>query len=252
MHDVKKTRFLIFFLLSLFLLSPFFYLFSPPRLRDYVYRELCYHTIINRIDAKSSDVNDFLKKTVNYVYTNIDSHNSPPIIDDTSWDCFLRGFGYCDQQVWALSTLLAKKNIPARLVMLKGKHPTSGHSVAEVYINGLWRIVDPHVNAIYYRKNGDFATFSDIQKNLVKLDAVVKENMAIALYTSYFAKDYPPERWAPLTKKQGVFRKIVFSPVYTYFKVFGVKFSHLYQDLYLIGKDKKAADRHRHLTRLGF
>lgn len=33
--------------------------------------------------------------------------------------------------------------------MFKGKNPTSGHSVAELYVDGQWVIVDPHMNAVY-------------------------------------------------------------------------------------------------------
>ena len=215
MKYIKSICYIITALVVLYLLIPFLYLFSPTRLKDYVYRELCYHVIADGIHARSGSLDDFLKNIVSFVYTNIDSHgDAMPIIDDTSWDCFVRGFGYCDQQAWALSTVLAKKGIPSRLAMLKGRSPSSGHSLAEVYVDNKWRVVDPHMNAVYYNDKGELATFADMQNNVVDLAPVAKEKMELALYRSYFAPDYSPDRWAPLTKKQGPIRRLVFSPVY--------------------------------------
>jgi len=245
---MKKIYIAIALILILFLILPFLYLFFPVRIKDYVHRELCYHAIVDKIEADSGDPDDFLKNIVNYVYTNIDSHgHKMPIIDDTSWDCFVRGFGYCDQQVWALSTLLAKKDIPARLVML---HSTlsSDHSVVEAYIDGRWRLIDPNMNAVYYNKKEELATFNDIHNDLVNIEPVLsKENYDTRLYKSYFDPENPPDRWGALTAKQGILRKIVFSPVYFQYKLFGPGFSRFYQNLYLIGKDKFIAERNRYL-----
>jgi len=248
MRLIKKLYPALLIALLLFLILPFLYLVLPSKIKDYVYRELCYHTVIDGIKADSANLGDFLQNSISYVYTNMDSHgHNMPIIDDNSWNALVRGFGYCDQQAWALCTLLAKTGIPARLVMLKGRNPVSGHSLAEIYVEGRWRIVDPHMNAVYYNKAGELATFGDIENGRVNLKAVAREGFSLDLYKSYFEKAYPPDRWQPLTAKQGIARKLVFFPVYFYYRLIGPKFSRFYQNLYLMGKDAPFAERNRYL-----
>ncbi len=232
---MRKVITLALVLLIIYMAMPFLYLLGPAKIKDYVYRELCYNTMMDNIAAVSSGLPDMLDRTCEFVYRNIDSHNVPAVIDDTSWDCFLRGYGYCDQQAWAFSTLLAKHDIPSRMAMLRGDKFLSGHTVAEVYLNGKWRVVDPHVNKVYYTSGGEMATYDDMQRDDVDISNAVSEGLTEAVYRSYFGKAYPPERWSPLTEKVGTIRKIMFSPVYVYYKLFGRKFTEFYQRLYLSG-----------------
>ena len=247
MSFIKKMYTALIAALFFFLLLPFLYLVSPAKIKDYVYRELCYHTVIDNIKKESDGINDLLEKTAEYVYVNMDAHgHKMPIIDDNSWNCFVRGFGYCDQQAWALATLLAKKNIPARLVMVRSSL-SSGHSVSEVLIDGRWVVVDPGSNTVHYNKFNKLATAEDIKNGLVTISGYPREQLSVELYTSYFSGEHPLERWGALTTKQGAMRKGVFSPVYLYYKVFGSRFSRFYQNLYLIGEEDEVAQRNRYL-----
>ncbi|OGW83288.1 MAG: hypothetical protein A2987_00665 [Omnitrophica bacterium RIFCSPLOWO2_01_FULL_45_10] len=251
----KKTALIMLIagILIAYLSLPFLYLSFPDKIKKYVYRELMYVTISDRLFEKSKSVPDFLQNTLNYVTLNIDSAHGPPAMDDNVWRCFVRGFGYCDQQVWAFSTLLAKRDIPSRLVMLKGvkpgRHGLDGHSVAEVYLDNDWRIISVQRNIIFYNKKGGLATFDEIYKDRTILDPISGKVPDFDLYKSFFDKTYEPERWEPLTSKQDIVRQAVFSPVYIYYKAFGKRFSKFYQDLYLRGRGADERRRHRYLIR---
>jgi len=244
---MQKILAVAFILFLIYLAMPFAYLFMPAKIRDYVYREVCYHTIADNIGSRSKEFGDLLKNTTEFIYKNIDSHYIPATIDDTSWNCMVRGYGFCDQQAWALATLLSKKGIPARMAMLKGNKAVSGHTVSEVFIDDDWRVVDPHVNTVYYNEDGEFATLKDIQTGRVDLSPVLKEGFSLDTYRGYFEDKFEPERWAPLTEKQGVIRKMIFSPVYLWYKILGRKFSCFYQDMYLAVVRPETASRQKEL-----
>ena len=209
---------LVFFLI--FFLLPYIYLFSPAK--DYIYRELCYYTVVNNVKRKSLNFNDFLEKLTNYVYINTNT-GEPLVIDDNSWNVLRRGYGLCDQQTWLLSTLLAKLGIPGRWVRLKSQEYNMSHSVAEVFVEGKWRIVDPHINRVFER-DGELATYEDI----VNLD-IEDNGFSALLYKSFYRKE--GIRWGALTEKQNKLGQAIFFPVYVQYKIFGNRFTYFYQGL---------------------
>lgn len=252
------------------LIPPALAVVAPARLADYVYRELAYRVISDRVTAGAESEMEKADALLNYMST----HEYAPTVhaggyapgmesrpvDATVMNDLVRGIGWCDQQAWGLATLLAKQEIPGTLLMLRGNTPVSHHSVAEVYLSGEWRILDPFYAVTFVRPNGDLATFDDLQhpEQLASdrrgaIEAY-QPDFFDDYYFSMFAPDHPPTRWAPLTSSKDVTRRIITRGVDLYEGVFGRAFAHPFQDAWLLRQRYDTEDaklffraRHYHL-----
>lgn len=80
--------------------------------------------------------------------------------------------GWCGNYVRIFISFAHEAGYPAHKF-----HIQSGgrsHTLAEVYYQGKWRIIDPFFNQIYQLPNGEMATYQDLRQNLALLDTPTK------------------------------------------------------------------------------
>jgi hypothetical protein len=96
-----------------------------------------------------------------FVYLNVSTPGATPVIDDTAADVLIRGVGYCDQAAWALARLAQEVGVPGRMFYLQAEG-SSPHTVAELYVDGDWRVFDVLYGVIPQHADGTVATVRDI------------------------------------------------------------------------------------------
>ena len=92
-----------------------------------------------------TDLTTLLEKVSSWVGTRLDyvPGSSDPI--DGAVDTLLAGAGVCRDYAHLVVALLRAVNVPARLVAVyaPGCAPMDFHAVAEAFVGGVWRVVDP-------------------------------------------------------------------------------------------------------------
>jgi transglutaminase-like putative cysteine protease len=151
---------------AVFIALPAALLMAPQKLRDYAYRELAYRVIADEVTKEATSDAQFAASLLAYVSGHETASSSAQVVDDTVFNDLVRGIGFCDQQAWGLSTLLAKKHVPATLLMLRGRQQVSQHSVATVFLNGKWRVLDPY----YQRLLAEYPASPHAEDGLYFLD----------------------------------------------------------------------------------
>jgi hypothetical protein len=190
------------------LCAPVAVLFGPARAREFLYREVAYRAIITRVTAGLTDDAAITRALFEYVADQQDAPRTYPAIDRTVWDGLVAGTAWCDQQAWSLGTLLARKGVPGTLLMLRGRHVDSHHTVATVFLDGSWRVLDPFWGLTFIQPTGAPATFHDLQHEARRAELSSGRAEAIArfdpeFFAGYFAlfeKDHPPTQWMALTE----------------------------------------------------
>jgi hypothetical protein len=77
-------------------------------------------------------------------------------------DTLLRGYAPCDHAVNVLVALLRERGIGGRLTWLRREDGTSPHTVAEVLLDGEWRVFDVAFGFRPHRADGSGATVRDL------------------------------------------------------------------------------------------
>ena len=95
--------------------------------------------------------------------------------------------GWCDQQAAVFIQLARTLPLDSRLVFLQDGHGSSPHSVAEVYFDGHWRIVDPFLGMIITNREGQLASREELGADLQLLTDLPQVR---ALAASGFATDF--------------------------------------------------------------
>jgi TolA-binding protein len=193
------------------LAAPFAAIAASSRLREYVYKELTYRMLAHRV---TDSMNDPAKITV-ALNTFVDDALYPaggPVLDTHSLNDLVRGIGWCDQDAWLLATLLAARDVPGRLVFLNSDSDGLAHTMAEVFIDGKWRLFDPLYGLVFRTPSGELATLEEVA-NTPKLvtdhpklralpDAAQRHAVGFLLGRIITAKTGPPHRWAPMTENK--------------------------------------------------
>lgn len=219
---------------------------ASTSVRDYLYRELSYQVVTNRIVGQEQDPERIALRLNQFIAENVYPGNGPTL-DTNAWNDLVRGVGWCDQDAWLLGTLLATRDIPGRFVMLNADTGGAVHTMAEVQLGGTWRVFDPLFGLVFPQngQNGSLATLAD----LVRDPSVVTSHPAVQalphevrtktqqfyadLLSSSSAKD--PTRWAPLTDaKYGTRpRRAVRTALRIYLSLFGAWGANRFQDLHM-------------------
>ncbi|MEW6008894.1 MAG: transglutaminase domain-containing protein [Candidatus Omnitrophota bacterium] len=236
----KKTIIIIISVLFVaMLISPWLSLILPKKFRDHTYNFLVYKIIADRETYGLKDKKSITYALFNYVRNSIftpaglSPYEAKPIV------YLINATGYCDYNVQVFTALLAGKNIPARYAFLKDKDGISPHTMAEVYIRGKWRLIDP-ASGLIFIKNNELATIEDVSDNpnLIfmhpKLQAikVINEeefNGITEWYSRMFPVPQEPQRSSSKIKRITIFDRIT----NLYWYIFKNKFIRTYQDLYL-------------------
>ena len=127
-----------------------------------LYRAALYPAVAQRVAAGANSSEEAALRVFDYVYEHVRYVENMDTPDDTAADILLRGFGYCDQSVIVLVQLLQTLDIPARMTYLRESGGNSPHSVAEVFLDGDWRMFDVANGWTPRRADGEFATIADL------------------------------------------------------------------------------------------
>jgi hypothetical protein len=241
MKKVYRKIFIIapIVIICLILASPWISLILSEKYRDHTYYFLTYKIIADKETQGLTDNKDITIALFNYVRKSIFTpagltpYDAKPII------YLINGTGYCDYVAQVYTILLAQKDIPARYAFLMDKDGISPHAMAEVYLDGKWRIIDASCGLIFLRNTG-FATLDELSNNpglilnhnkllAIKNRDINEFNSITEWYNRMFPVPSQPQRSSPKTKRITLFDRITTF----YWLVFKDNFARNYQDLYL-------------------
>jgi tetratricopeptide (TPR) repeat protein len=86
------------------------------------------------------------------------------VISDNFYNIARRGFGYCDQVNHVFATLATFAGYQSRLLFLRDEDGVSPHTVAEVFLDGRWIVVDAWIGAVLHDEDGRLVSVADIQR----------------------------------------------------------------------------------------
>ena len=233
---------------AVLVLLPIVAIVASGSLREFVYKELSYRLITDRALRDEADAEHVALRLSEF----IDENTYPgggPALDTNAWNDLVRGIGWCDQVSWMLGTLLSTKNIPGRIVFLDGHTSDTGeavgHVMAEVYLDGEWRLFDPLYGLVFRTSTGRLATLAELSADwhLVSSQPKVRalppqarhqlEQFYEALFTSPTVRD--PERWSSLleVRRASRARAMVQTALDMSWRLFGAPGAYAFQDVYL-------------------
>lgn len=211
---------------------------SAP-LRDYLYRDLSYILITDRIVGDETDPERIAVRLNEYIAESL-YPSGGAVIDFNSWNDLVRGIGWCDQDAWALGTLLATRDIHGRMVFLEGGRLE--HTIAEVQLDGKWRVFDPLFD-LTFRGGEGLATFDELTADprttiahpaVQAIPAPSRTHLEEFLVGVYSHPD-SADRWSSLlsARYESRPRYLVREVLRTYLAVFGDWGANRFQDLHL-------------------
>ena len=80
-------------------------------------------------------------------------------------EIWAKGQGFCDQQANVLAQVVRTIPLDVRLSFLRDGRGTSPHSIAEVYLDGAWRIADPTLGVPILNHQGQLATREEVAED---------------------------------------------------------------------------------------
>jgi hypothetical protein len=221
------------------LLGPFVSVLASASLRDFLYREMSYIMIADRVVGDERDPESVARRLNDFVAENVYPAGGP-VLDTNSWNDLLRGIGWCDQDVWLLGTLLATRDIHGRLVFVSGEG--GAHTVAEVFIDDDWRVFDPYYGLVF-SSGSSLATYRDLARapaltiSYPTVQALPPTSRATheRFISTLYANTAEPTRWGSLLigKYGSTSRWAVRQALRAYLRIFGTWGAHRAQDLYL-------------------
>ncbi len=130
-----------------------------------LYRALLYPVVAHRITASATSLDQALDQLDQFVYFDVGTPDQAPVVDDSAGDILIRGFGYCDQTDLVFTRLAAELGVDGRMLFLREADGTSPHSVAELYLDGHWRVYDTFFGFTPRRDDGSAATVGDLVRD---------------------------------------------------------------------------------------
>ena len=218
-------------------LSPLIALFAPLPLQRHVYHEMAFQLIANRELGHSHAPEEIVNAAVDssrrrlWLVDNVAPYPGKP------FDYLVEGVGWCDYTAKVFCKLLAAKGIHARYVFLRDGRGRSPHTVAEVYLHGQWRVVDPFFSVVYPIGNG-WARLEDITPAMVEAlpeIALLKQTKSgfpgtvVSVGKRTFPLPEPPTRSDDFMADKHIFDWVADA----YVNVFGSRVADWYQDLFL-------------------
>ena len=208
--------------------------------RTYLYRQTTYQLLADRVAGNDQDPQRVAIRMNDYIAENM-YPGGGPVMDQTVLRNFIRGIGWCDQDAWALGTLLDKRGIAARPVFLKDAHGASPHTMAEVLLDGHWRLFDPMFGLVFPNpRTGRLATWQEVSDNpslilehprVLALPASSRGPL-LELFSRLFPAPMAPERWQP-PSGGSLPRRIVGRSIRLVLRSVGPRPAYLLQDLVL-------------------
>ncbi|MFH1202307.1 MAG: transglutaminase domain-containing protein [Candidatus Omnitrophota bacterium] len=235
---ILKTSIVTILLLALLLvLSPLIALFLSPKLSKHVYQELSFRVISGNELQNPSSNEVLIQKAIDYTRTNLWAVTDIPPYEGTPFDCLTIGIGWCDYHARVFCRLLSIKGIHARYDFLMDKDGVSPHTIAEVYLKGRWRAIDPYFSLIYYKDGKEWARLEEVTPQLIsklpRVSIMMQDKDAYNNFMDFTARIFPLPR-APTRSDDFVKDRHIFDFMAdAYVNVFGLNFAYWYQDIFL-------------------
>lgn len=212
------------------LIAPFALAGYPPA-HAFAYRELGYLILADALSQASASDEAFVLKTVEFVNEDVFFTQQNPV-DESTWTDLVQSEGWCDQVARDVAQLVAKRGIPARVVL------GASHSFGEVFLAGKWRFYDAQNRYTFRLPSGELAMTDEVgdgqgfsEKYEADLSVLAKPG-----WKSYKGGIVNPKaawiRLMPLTESYGAVRASLASAIALYHQL-GPWFDRLYQDVYV-------------------
>jgi len=194
----------ILVLFLFFYLIPFFVLITGSLSRNYIFREISYRTLYNKITL--NDLTDSAKAISIFNFAINTISNQPDNFfpkDLNQLDIIFEAVGSCDQQSNVIITISGIGGIKGNLQFLYCNDSISHHSVCELFINGKYILFDPYYKVYFINKFNNLASFKDIQNNVTQ--QIICKNKLPKDYFKFYSKKIPSKLFItneiPWTKK---------------------------------------------------
>jgi hypothetical protein len=192
-------------LLTLFTAAPFLSVFLGNNIRDFIFRELCYRVLYDRITERCLDD----ACVAQAVFTFASEHIAVPSPADETKDLsplevIAEGHGWCDQQANVMITLAGLGGIDGNLLFLYGYDSISHHSVCELEVDGRFLLFDPFYRASFRTKRGERAGLNDLlagDHDPAPITGAVPDD-----YFRLFEETYPAKRY--LSNRVSSFKRL--------------------------------------------
>jgi hypothetical protein len=130
-----------------------------------LYRYVLYPVVAHRVTQGAASRDEAVARLNEFVYVNVRSlWPAVPTIDDSAADTLIRGFGACDPAVMAFIRLAYELDVSGRMLFLRREDGVSPHTVAEVFLDGGWRVFDTLYGFVPRRPDGGVATKTDLAR----------------------------------------------------------------------------------------
>lgn len=143
---MKRAILHLVWILTLILLLAFIFPFGIRTLDNTSQDLIGQHYYLFRESGKmAAEREDSLaKRLTDFVAGHIMPPPAAESVSDTGWyHVYKNGIGSCDQMALILIRLARAYGIEGRVVFLYGADSVSGHSIAELRVNGQWAMFDP-------------------------------------------------------------------------------------------------------------
>jgi hypothetical protein len=118
--------------------------------------------VAHRAAREAAGPDEIAARLEQFVYVSIRSVSDMPETGHDPQSILLRGYGYCDQSVLAFIHLLQEKDVSAAMTYLYDANGVSPHTVAEVELDGQWRVFDTLFGFTPRRADGVLATVREV------------------------------------------------------------------------------------------
>ena len=165
-------------------------------LHHVLYRALLYTVVSQRATRLASSQAEVVQRLNDFVYLNVRTPDKAPVLDDTAADTLIRGFSYCDSAVLLFTRLLQEQSIPSRMTFLSpAQDAPSPHTIAEVFVDGAWRVFDTYYDFIPRLPDGSVATIADL---IARPELLGPSRSELDWYRAAYPvveADVPPQPW---------------------------------------------------------
>jgi len=219
--------------------SPILVLALPnARWKRHVYEELSFDLIAQTSLPHSRDPDTIIAGAVDYTRRHLWLFDNSRPYDGRALDYLVEGVGWCDYYAKVLCKLLAARGIHARYAFLQDQHGSSPHTIAEVYVRGQWRALDPFFNLSYVDGRGEWLPLETITPevidNLPDVALLKQVNQPLYENISEVAQQTFPLPRAPQRSDDFLAEKHPFDwMTAVYVRLFGARFAGWFQDQYL-------------------
>jgi Transglutaminase-like superfamily/Tetratricopeptide repeat len=127
-----------------------------------LYAPIAYATVADRVTRGAATPEEAARRLEEFVYLNLRTPAGAPVLNDAPLPMLTRGFGYCDQAVMVFVHLVGQTGSSARSIFLRRVNGESPHTVAEVWLDGGWRVFDVLYGFVPRGSDGRIAISADL------------------------------------------------------------------------------------------